>query len=74
MTRDYTKFDYSGDSSFIMDNTIGTFVTRWEYRPGSIIYLVYNLNDRNYFSAEDDSWVPTKSNTLFIKLNYWFQA
>ena len=74
MTRDYNAFGYSGDSSFIMDNTIGTFVTRWEYLPGSIIYLVYNMNDRNYFSATDDGWSPTKSNTLFIKLNYWFQA
>ncbi len=74
MTRDYTAFNYSGDRSFIMDNTIGTFVTRWEYRPGSILYLVYNLNDRNYFSSAADSWFPTKSNTLFIKLNYWFQA
>ncbi len=74
MTRDYSAYDYSGDSSFIMDNTIGTFVTRWEFRPGSVIYLVYNLNDRNYFSAADDSWARTKSNTLFIKLNYWFQA
>ena len=47
---------------------------RWEYLPGSILYVVYNLNDQNYFSVSSDSWSPSKSNTLFIKLNYWFQA
>jgi hypothetical protein len=74
MTRQYVPFNYSDNKNFIMDNTIGTFVMRWEYLPGSILYVVYNLNDQNYFSVSSDSWSPSKSNTLFIKLNYWFQA
>lgn len=74
MTRQYIPFNYSDNKNFIMDNTIGTFVMRWEYLPGSVIYVVYNLNAQDYFSASSDSWSPSKSNTLFIKLNYWFQA
>ena len=74
MSRQYIPFNYSDNKNFIMDNTIGTFVMRWEYLPGSVIYVVYNLNDKNYFSASSDSWSSSKSNTLFIKLNYWFQA
>lgn len=74
MSRAFAPFSYSSDKSFVMDNAVGTFVLRWEYLPGSLLYVVYNLNDRNYYSAAADNWYPTKSNTLFVKLNYWFQA
>ena len=58
---------------FQIDNKVGTFVFRWEYLPGSLIYAVYNLNDNNYYSAEDLEWNNSKSNSLFLKFDYFFQ-
>jgi hypothetical protein len=52
---------------------VGTFVLRWEYRPGSTLYLVYNLNSNKYFSAEDGRWDKDNANSLFVKFNYWLQ-
>ena len=63
----------SGDEDFEIDNQRGTFVYRWEYKPGSLVYIVYNLNDNNYFSSEDQEWSQSKSNSLFLKFDYFFQ-
>ena len=73
-TLDFEAYDYADDPDFRLNNTVGTFVWRWEYLPGSTLYVVYNLNDLNTFSSSEGSWDPSKSNTLFIKLNYWFQV
>lgn len=73
-TLDFEPYDYAHDPDFRLNNTVGTFVWRWEYLPGSTLFVVYNLNDSNTFSASEGSWDPSKSNTLFIKLNYWFQV
>lgn len=67
-------YSYQGDKDFKIDNHVGTFVFRWEYLPGSLIYVVYNLNDNNYFSGSEGSWTRSKSNSLFIKFNYFFQT
>jgi hypothetical protein len=72
-TRDLELYDYSGDPDFKINNIIGTFVVRWEYRPGSTLFLVYNLHTNNYYSASDDSWYKDTANSLFIKFNYWLQ-
>ncbi len=61
------------DPDFKIRNTVGTFVMRWEYSLGSTLYAVYNLNDSNYYSAAAGRWIPSGSNSLFLKLNYWFQ-
>jgi hypothetical protein len=53
---------------------VGTFVFRWEYLPGSLLYVVYNLNDNRYYSSADEEWYNTKANSLFVKLNYFFQT
>ena len=66
-------FGYNGDEDFEIDNQRGTFVYRWEYKPGSLVYIVYNLNDNNYFSSEDQEWSQSKSNSLFLKFDYFFQ-
>ncbi|GIS72049.1 MAG: hypothetical protein CM1200mP10_16260 [Candidatus Neomarinimicrobiota bacterium] len=39
-----------GDPDFKIKNIVGTFVVRWEYRPGSTLFLVYNLHTDNYYS------------------------
>jgi len=68
-----SPYPYSGNKDFQIDNQVGTFVFRWEYLPGSLIYVVYNLNDNNYYSAEDSEWSNSKSNSLFLKFDYFFQ-
>lgn len=67
-------YDYKGDKDFKIDNQVGTFVFRWEYSPGSLLYVVYNLNDNNYYSSSEGEWYNSKSNSLFVKLNYFFQS
>ena len=68
-----SPYPYNGNKDFQIDNKVGTFVFRWEYLPGSLIYAVYNLNDNNYYSAEDSEWSNSKSNSLFLKFDYFFQ-
>mgnify|MGYP000061803612 FL=1 len=72
-TRDLELYDYSGDPDFKIKNIVGTFVVRWEYRPGSTLFLVYNLHTDNYYSASDKKWYKDTANSLFIKFNYWLQ-
>ena len=68
-----SPYQYNGDKDFRIDNQVGTFVFRWEYLPGSLIYAVYNLHDNNYYSYEKSSWSRSKSNSLFLKVDYFFQ-
>ena len=70
---DLEPYNYGKDKDFKIDNNVGTFVFRWEYLPGSLIYAVYNLNDNNYYSYQDGTWSPSKSNSLFIKIDRFFQ-
>ena len=70
---DLEPYNYGKDKDFKIDNHVGTFVFRWEYLPGSLIYAVYNLNDNNYYSYQDGAWSPSKSNSLFLKIDRFFQ-
>jgi len=70
---DLEPYNYGTDKDFKIDNRVGTFVFRWEYLPGSLIYAVYNLNDNNYYSYQDGKWNPSQSNSLFIKIDRFFQ-
>ena len=72
-TRDLEPYDYIGEPDFKINNVVGTFVVRWEYRPGSALFLVYNLHSNNYYSGSNDSWSGATSNSFFIKLNYWLK-
>ncbi len=73
-TLDFEPYEYDYNHDFRIKNSVGTFVLRWEYLPGSTFFVVYNLNDSNFYSSADGVWFTSKSNTLFIKLNYWFQV
>ena len=73
-SRDLEPFIYSDNPDFKLDNNVGTFVLRWEYKPGSTAYIVYNYNERKYFSYQDQTWSTNSSNSIFFKLNYWFQV
>ena len=70
------EYDYlfnNEDPGFLIKNTVGTIVLRWEYKPGSTIYLVYNINDSKYYSKGTDEWSNSSNNAVFIKLNYWLK-
>ena len=69
-----SSFNYSENKNFEINNQRGTFVYRWEYQPGSLLYVVYNLNDNNYYSDQDGEWSQSKSNSLFLKFDYFFQS
>ena len=66
--------DPNNYKDFKMNNQVGTFVFRWEYLPGSLMYVVYNLHDNSYYSSADEKWYNTKANSLFVKLNYFFRT
>tara|TARA_B100001123_G_scaffold219795_1_gene248018 strand:- start:282 stop:509 length:228 start_codon:yes stop_codon:yes gene_type:complete len=70
------RYDYlfnNEDPGFLIKNTIGTMVLRWEYKPGSTIYLVYNINNSKYYSGETNEWNNSSNNAIFIKFNYWLK-
>ena len=69
---DLEAYNYDTNKDFKINNYVGTFVFRWEYLPGSLIYAVYNLNDNNYYN-ETDGWKRSKSNSLFLKIDRFFQ-
>ena len=72
--RDYDNYlnDYD-NPDFKLQNTVGTFVLRWEYRSGSTIFIVYNLNNNKFYSPVDDTWISEGANALYFKLNYWIK-
>jgi hypothetical protein len=75
-TMDLQEYDYLQDledPDFKLYNTVGTFVFRWEYRSGSTIFLVYNLNQSKSYSPAEKSWTNENENALYFKLNYWFK-
>jgi len=55
-------------------------VARWEYRPGSILYLVWQHSRTGYDAVTDPSiannmgelWDIYPTDILMLKLNYWF--
>ncbi len=70
----YTTYlnDYD-NPDFKLQNTVGTFVLRWEYRSGSTLFIVYNLNNNKYYSPVDKARTSEEANALYFKLNYWFK-
>jgi hypothetical protein len=70
---DLEPYEYTYDKDFEIDNEVGTFVFRWEYLPGSLIYVVYNLNINNRYSDEEKEWERFQSNSLFIKVDRFFR-
>ena len=77
-TMDLEPYNYLGtdeneNPDFRLFNTVGTFVLRWEYLPGSTIYLVYNLNQRSDYIFLDNNWSLEKENAFYFKINYWLK-
>ena len=75
-TMDLASYDYlstNDNPDFEIENRVGTFVLRWEYNPGSTIFVVYNINENRYFSVNDNEWSKESNNAVVIKLNYWLK-
>ena len=72
-TMELNPYDYSSDLGFELENSIGTFVLRWEYSPGSALFLVYNLNENALFENSIGSWEKSSANALYFKISYWFK-
>jgi hypothetical protein len=72
--------DYSfGDRDFNVRSLIGNAVLRWEYRPGSTIFLVWQRAQRGEselgtfdFGRDLDAlWGAPADNRFILKVNYW---
>ncbi len=69
-----------GDPDFNIKSLRGNAVLRWEYLPGSVLYLVWTQDRTNYddpgtfeFGRDFRSLVSAKANNIFlIKLTYWW--
>ena len=72
--------DYSfGDRDFNVQSLVGNAVVRWEYRPGSTIFVVWQRNQaasasNGDFNFEDDIgslFGAPAVNRFIVKVNYW---
>lgn len=66
--------------NFSFNEFRSNFVARWEYLPGSTVYLVWEHNRSNSVNNYYSGWannlnhmfeIPSKNNFM-IKMNYWF--
>ena len=72
--------DYTfADKDFNVRSLIGSAVLRWEYRPGSTIFLVWQrqqqgdgtLGDFDFGRDVDALWSAPADNRFMLKMNYW---
>ena len=71
--------DSFGDQNFNVRSLIGNAVVRWEYRPGSTLFLVWQRRQRDRVGLGDfdlsrdvDALLGAPSENVFIvKVNYW---
>jgi hypothetical protein len=72
--------DFSfGQPDFNYKSFRSTFVLRWEYRPGSVVYLAWqhgrsgSINDGAFHALNDlgDLFALDGYNTFLVKVNYW---
>ena len=73
-------YDFAlGKPDFNFGQLRSTLVLRWEYRPGSVMYLAWQhgrqrfLNDGSFHSFNDigDIFREDSDNMLLLKVNYW---
>jgi hypothetical protein len=72
--------DDFGDRDFNVRSLIGNVVLRWEYRPGSTIFVVWQRRQRDRVGIGDFSFgrdvaallTAPAENLFMVKVNYWF--
>jgi len=78
-SRDYVPYNYDGNPDFDFRSLRGSAVVRWEFRPGSALYVVWNENRAdtqpfgNFRLRRDFSALRSApSNDVFlVKVSYW---
>ncbi|HYI08414.1 MAG TPA: DUF5916 domain-containing protein [Thermoanaerobaculia bacterium] len=79
-TRDYTPFAYTqADPDFNFRSVRGSAVARWEFRPGSALYVVWNENRAevepigDFRLNRDLRAIPTapSHDVFLVKVSYW---
>jgi hypothetical protein len=76
----YAPFAYDGNADFNVLSFRTTNVMRWEYKPGSALFVVWQQGREgftqrgNYRFSRDfgDVFATPSTNTLLVKLAYWF--
>ena len=75
----YRPYDYSGSADFNIRSFRATNVLRWEYKPGSAMFVVWQQNKSDSMDYGDFRFgrdfggvfsAPTY-NTFLIKFTYW---
>jgi hypothetical protein len=75
------NYDFSiANPDFNFKQVRSNFVVRWEYRPGSTLYLVWSqgrtgsaaTGDFSYRNDLSDLYKLTPHNVFLVKLSYWF--
>jgi hypothetical protein len=75
----YVRFDYGGNADFNVLSFRTTNVMRWEYKPGSVLFVVWQQGREgftqrgNYRFGRDfgDVFSTPSTNALLVKLAYW---
>jgi hypothetical protein len=76
----YTPYAYSGNADFNVLSFRTTNVMRWEYRPGSALFVVWQQGREGFtqrgnfnFSRDfGDVFSTPSTHALLVKLAYWF--
>ena len=79
---EFTPYDYQGDNPDFENRSLhGNLVLRWEYNPGSTLFLVWSpsrsaspdVGDPDFRALRGvrKSFSDAGNNVFFIKLNYW---
>ena len=74
------SYAYAGNVDFNRTSLISNVVLRWEYRPGSTIYVVWS-HGRNFYQNGgygtslaaniDNTFITAPNNTYVAKISYW---
>lgn len=78
-TRDFTPYPSSVEPDFNFRSVRGSAVVRWEFRPGSALYVVWNENRADVVPLGDFRFrrdlraIPTapSHDVFLVKLSYW---
>jgi len=75
----YAPFAYDGNADFTVLSFRTTNVLRWEFKPGSAFFVVWQQGREGFRSHSDfrfrrdygDIFATPSSNTVLVKLSYW---
>jgi hypothetical protein len=75
----YAPFDYNGNADFTVLSFRTTNVLRWEFKPGSALFVVWQQGREGFRPnsafrfANDygDIFNTPASNTVLVKMSYW---